>query len=66
MKGEKMFFGFSPSCLGRPMVALILSIEPPVAVSLVPRPHLCWSGYEANLLAQPTSRRNPAAVEIEV
>ena len=32
------------------MVASILSIEPLVVVSLVPRPHLYWSGYEANLL----------------
>ena len=31
------------------MVASILSIERLVVVSLVPRPHLYWSGYEANL-----------------
>ena len=32
------------------MVASILSIEPLVVVSLVPRPHLYLSGYEANLI----------------
>jgi len=26
-KGEKVFFGFSPSCLGRAMVASFLSIS---------------------------------------
>ena len=48
-KGEKLFLGFSPSCLGRAMVPSILSIELLVVVSLVPRPHLYWSGYKANL-----------------
>ena len=49
-KGKKVFLGFSTSCLGRAMIASILSTEPLVVVSLVPRPHLYWSGYEANLL----------------
>ena len=34
MKGEKVFFGFSPSCLGRAMVALSISgrlRRPPLA-----------------------------------
>ena len=48
------------------MVASILSIEPLVVVSLVPRSHLYWSGYKANLLARPTSGRNPAAAENKV
>ena len=61
MKDEKMFFGFSPSCLGRAMVASILSIEPLVVVSLVPRPHLYWSGYEANLLTCPTHFRKKSS-----
>ena len=51
-EGRKSVFwvNFSPSCLGRTMVASILSIEPLVVVSLIPRPHLYWSGYEANLI----------------
>ena len=60
-KGEKVFFGFSPSCLGRAMVASILSIEPLVVVSLVPRPHLYWSGYEANLISCPTHFRKKSS-----
>ena len=48
-KGKELFSGFSLSCLGRAMVASILSIEPLVVVSLIPKPHLYWSGYKANL-----------------
>ena len=61
MKDKKKFFGFSPSCLGRAMVALILSIEPLVVVSLVPRPHLYWSGYEANLISCLTNFRKKSS-----
>ena len=59
MKGEKVFLGFSPSCLGRAMV---------VVVSLVPRPHLYWSGYEANFYSLESAARptSGAAAEIEV
>ena len=46
IKGEKAFFRFSLSCLGSAVVALVLSIVSLVVVTLVPRPHLCWSGRE--------------------
>ena len=46
-KGKKVFFW---TCLGRAMVALFLSAVSLVVVSLIPRPHLYWSGYKTNLL----------------
>ena len=35
---------------GQSYSSFVLSIASLVVVSLVPRPHLCWSGYETNLL----------------
>ena len=46
MKGKKAFFRVSLSCLGSAAVALVLSTVSLVVVTLVPRPHLYWSGCE--------------------
>ena len=43
MNAKKVFVGVSPLCLGR---AILASFWTSVVVSLVPRPHLYWSGYE--------------------
>ena len=45
---QKNVFGVSPLRLSR-AISFILSMEPLVVVSLVPRPYLYWSGYETNL-----------------